>query len=323
VVGLLFSLSTLAGDTIIFDDSTIDTTATFPAYVYDGGGDEMPTWDMHFPLFGAPEGEYVARFHFNRRGGWSGGGFQSLQDTLWTDSLIVNRHELDMTQVGYVLQFWVFSEKGGKYRVECGDYFLGIPDQPDGSRYLPVDKSVLVVFKDFVPNTWVYEQVDWEPLLDDPDYYSPYHRPYDVLKFDPSRVGQPFLVADPGGMAARIGEFDVFFDEIKYTSGNSVKDNVHQHNPQGYRLSQNYPNPFNSGTTIKYHLPKAGKVSVEVYDISGQEIRVLVDGENTAGEHQVIWDGRDRYGNQVPSGLYLYQLRLGSYCEVKKMLLIK
>lgn len=98
---------------------------------------------------------------------------------------------------------------------------------------------------------------------------------------------------------------------------------MHQHNPQGYRLSQNYPNPFNSGTTIKYHLPKAGKVSVEVYDISGQEIRVLVDGENTAGEHQVIWDGRDRYGNQVPSGLYLYQLRLGSYCEVKKMLLIK
>ena len=89
--------------------------------------------------------------------------------------------------------------------------------------------------------------------------------------------------------------------------------------PEGFKLSQNYPNPFNPVTSIPFELPVMGKVSLKVYNVLGQEVGVVVDGEvMEMGRHMVRFDGGD-----LASGVYFYQLVAGEYVEVKKMVLMK
>jgi len=93
--------------------------------------------------------------------------------------------------------------------------------------------------------------------------------------------------------------------------------------PTKYELKQNRPNPFNSVTTIGYQLPKHSHVRIRVYNILGQELKVLFDGEQRPGYHTVQWDGRDEAGRDVPSGVYLCLFRTGDFEDVKKMILIR
>jgi hypothetical protein len=93
--------------------------------------------------------------------------------------------------------------------------------------------------------------------------------------------------------------------------------------PAHVSLAQNYPNPFNAGTVIAYDLAEPGQVSLGVYDLAGQRVRLLVAGPRPAGRHQERWDGRDDTGAPVASGLYLYQLQVGGDRSIRKMLLLK
>ncbi len=88
--------------------------------------------------------------------------------------------------------------------------------------------------------------------------------------------------------------------------------------PKEYSLNQNFPNPFNPSTTIKYALPKSSKVTIKVYDIIGHEIATLVDGEQKAGNHSVEFDAVG-----LPTGVYLYVLKSGSFVQSRKMMLLK
>ena len=90
-----------------------------------------------------------------------------------------------------------------------------------------------------------------------------------------------------------------------------------------YELGQNYPNPFNPSTVIKYNLPETNFVTLKIYNMLGQEIRTLVGGQINAGSHNIIWNGKDKMGNSVSSGAYLYQIIAGEFIQTKKMLLIK
>lgn len=85
-----------------------------------------------------------------------------------------------------------------------------------------------------------------------------------------------------------------------------------------YNLDQNYPNPFNPTTTISYSIPKAGFVEIKVFNILGQEVKSLVNLEQTPGNYKVIFDGRD-----MTSGVYLYQISIGNFVQTKKMILMK
>ena len=95
--------------------------------------------------------------------------------------------------------------------------------------------------------------------------------------------------------------------------------------PSGCSLFQNYPNPFNSITTLVFSLPFASHVELAVFNLAGQRIRTLVEGEVQPGEHQVTWDGKDRFGREVSSGLYLYRLKVGEgkWVETKKAVLLR
>lgn len=93
--------------------------------------------------------------------------------------------------------------------------------------------------------------------------------------------------------------------------------------PTEYALSQNFPNPFNPTTMIQYQLPEAGKVSLRIINSLGQEVRTLVDADMDAGYHTISWDGRDTAGNMVSNGIYMYQIKSGSFVATKKMVFMK
>lgn len=94
--------------------------------------------------------------------------------------------------------------------------------------------------------------------------------------------------------------------------------------PVTLRLHQNYPNPFNPGTSIRFDLPAAERVRLDIYDISGRLVRRLVDGEERGpGPVDVFWDGTSDAGERAASGVYYCRLRAGKHASVVKMVLIQ
>ena len=93
--------------------------------------------------------------------------------------------------------------------------------------------------------------------------------------------------------------------------------------PTAYALLPNRPNPFNPSTQITFHLPQAGAVRLEVYNLLGQQVSTLVQGERQAGTHAVEWNGRDAHGRDVSSGVYFYRFAAGGQVETRSMLLLK
>jgi flagellar hook assembly protein FlgD len=93
--------------------------------------------------------------------------------------------------------------------------------------------------------------------------------------------------------------------------------------PREVVLEQNYPNPFNPTTQIRFALPSADHVELAIYDVKGRLVRTLASRTFGAGGHVVDWDGKDRSGNGVASGIYLYELRSSSVTLTKKMTLLQ
>jgi flagellar hook assembly protein FlgD len=88
--------------------------------------------------------------------------------------------------------------------------------------------------------------------------------------------------------------------------------------PNRVELSQNYPNPFNAKTSIEYALPSDSHVKIEIYNLLGQSIETLVEEDQSAGYHQVLWNAGD-----APTGVYFYRIEAAGFTATKKMLLAK
>jgi hypothetical protein len=134
-------------------------------------------------------------------------------------------------------------------------------------------------------------------------------------------VAKPFVA--PGGF-------------YKFIVENSVTDVAEIFNPEEFYLSQNYPNPFNPTTKMKFTIPtppsssplakgrnEVGFVSLKVYDILGNEVASLVNEELPAGVYEVEFDSHSGSVQNLPSGVYFYTLRAGSFIDSKKMILLK
>ncbi len=115
------------------------------------------------------------------------------------------------------------------------------------------------------------------------------------------------IVSDPKGqvMLSRLGDPN----EVKL--------------PDTYILKQNYPNPFNASTTIEYALPAASDVKLVVYNLLGQEVYQMSAQAQAAGWYSHTWNGTNRSGKNLASGIYLYRFQAGDFSQVHKMLLLK
>lgn len=126
--------------------------------------------------------------------------------------------------------------------------------------------------------------------------------------------------------------YDVFFTDsmigtavgvdgtiLRTTTGGTVWVNDEKTEiPQHYLLHQNYPKPFNPVTTIAYQIPKSGFVQLKVYDLIGRIMATLVNEEKSAGNYQVEFNATN-----LPSGVYIYSLRVNEFVQNNKMILMK
>lgn len=93
--------------------------------------------------------------------------------------------------------------------------------------------------------------------------------------------------------------------------------------PENLTLSKNYPNPFNPTTNISFALPNDEKVKLEVYNIKGQKVKVLVNDNLKAGDHNVVWNGKNTNNRKVASGVYFYRLTTSKKQLTHKMIMMK
>jgi len=114
--------------------------------------------------------------------------------------------------------------------------------------------------------------------------------------------------------------------DFSYTPSEVKDDETPEALPEDFVLEQNYPNPFNQWTELRYYIPQKEKsvfVSLKIYNLLGQCLRILVNESQTAGKHSAIWDGKDEKGREVASGIYFYRLEAGDFRLTRRMVLLK
>ena len=119
-----------------------------------------------------------------------------------------------------------------------------------------------------------------------------------------------------------------YFSEFPVNVTNEIQTDVNKKQttetiPQKFELLQNYPNPFNPETEIPFVVSSKSNVKITVFNMFGQLIRVLTDKYYSPGRHKVIWDGRDKNGEEIPSGVYFYQLDTENFKFTRRMILLR
>ncbi len=202
------------------------------------------------------------------------------------------------------------------------------PTTPGGTVTLKVTASVtgyLNGWMDF-DNNGSWADADEQIFIDEPlpsglstftisvPNYAVSHEIFSRFRFS-TVAGLPFV-----GIAID-GEVEDYYVNLKATA---VQDQrMDETLPETFILYQNYPNPFNPDTEIAFALPEPSEVKIVIFNTAGQFIRTLTSRHYSPGTHQVIWNGRDKEGVSLASGLYFYVLRADDRIYKKKMLLIK
>lgn len=127
-------------------------------------------------------------------------------------------------------------------------------------------------------------------------------------------------VSDQNGEPLVVTAYDGWF-HFSSPSGTVSEGSNSSTKPQTYALCQNFPNPFNTRTCIKYQIPKADRVILKIFNILGEEVKTLIEGEKKAGFYSVIWDGRDNNCKPMASGVYMYRLQSESFICIRKMII--
>ncbi|HEX7402067.1 MAG TPA: FlgD immunoglobulin-like domain containing protein, partial [candidate division Zixibacteria bacterium] len=159
-----------------------------------------------------------------------------------------------------------------------------------------------------------------DPTTDTGGYYSatiPYGwsgrvTPTDTCVFDPEYRDYDSVTSD-----------QTYQSYVEDCFSQGVDDDEEKLVPKEYELSQNHPNPFNPETEIVFGLPKAGFVTLKIYNILGQEVTTLFNKNLSAGRYRIIWNGTDKAGRAVSSGVYFYRMQAGDFVQTKRMLLLK
>jgi len=119
---------------------------------------------------------------------------------------------------------------------------------------------------------------------------------------------------------------DTYYDFPGFISGDivvSVEPHKITSAPHNIQISQNYPNPFNAQTRLRFYVPHQGNLQVIIFNILGEKVVTLIDRRLSKGWHHTDWDGTDRHGQQVSSGIYLALAVMGDSREIVKIHLLK
>jgi hypothetical protein len=123
----------------------------------------------------------------------------------------------------------------------------------------------------------------------------------------------------PAWEAQRDQEWEIINNWLNYGTPNPVSvREIAGKIPTEYSLKQNYPNPFNPTTNIEYSVPKEGYVSIKIFNMLGQQIATLFEGNQKAGNYSVTFDA-----SNLPSGVYVYRLETDNITLTKKLMLMK
>ncbi len=228
-----------------------------------------------------------------------------MNHSYWNEFLVTAHYLTDWGTMIYDDSNWM-----GGYSID--NLFPGIPFNPVAN---------------FV-NDGAAVDLAWDPVTDeDLEYYSVYRG--EVSGFTPT---EPFAFTtdtkffDDGIVSGtsyyylltatdQNGNESDFSVEVEASAVGIGDENMI---PDSYALAQNYPNPFNPSTTIEFALPEAGLVTVKVYNLLGEEVATLVNDSREAGIHSVTWNA-----GQQASGVYLLQMRSGTYSQTRKLMLMK
>jgi Secretion system C-terminal sorting domain len=132
-------------------------------------------------------------------------------------------------------------------------------------------------------------------------------------------IGITFSQIEPGYQLYLVG---AIIDSTRYgiVTGVNVKQTVI---PKNFMLFQNFPNPFNPSTTIKVQLLRGDFFTLSIYNVLGEQIRMLYEGKATGDIQNIAWDGKNKSGIQASSGVYFYRITSGSLSVTKKMMNIQ
>ena len=194
--------------------------------------------------------------------------------------------------------------------------------QPRGTGNRPETSDSLMVFFKNDLGSWIkvrsYEGIELEPfqvenidIASEPNGGGTYFFSQFQVRVQSKGTADPVTIFD-----------DWFVDDVSVSLPLSV-DGGSQSLPRTYELAQNYPNPFNPSTTIRFDLPSAGRVRLDIYNLLGERIRTLVDEVLEAGFQKATWDGMNHAGAQVVSGVYFYRLEAEGYRSTRKMILMR
>jgi len=234
---------------------------------------------------------------------WSSGGLGS------EFYLVVNRRKVsyDMYLPGEGLLIWHIDDAETNNRNEwypghtsSGNYWVAL-EQADGNFNLEKKLSV-------------------------GDNSDPYPGAGSVTSFSPSTVpnsnaynGDNTYVAVTNISAAGA----TMTADFQVSLLSDIEDDNNRNLPIEFILDQNFPNPFNPSTEIVFELSRASNVNLCIYNLLGQQVTTLAEGQFPAGIHQAVWDGRDESGKTMSSGMYMYELITDFGSDSKKMLLLK
>lgn len=120
-------------------------------------------------------------------------------------------------------------------------------------------------------------------------------------------IGNFNLVTNPGDPNSKPNSTSVLSDDL----------------PLSYKLLNNYPNPFNPSTSIAFEIPHQEFIRLDIYNINGELVKNLMEENLSAGRYEKIWNGKDNFGRDVSSGVYIYRIMAGQFDKSARMILMK
>lgn len=219
-----------------------------------------------------------------------------------------------LVERGYALDFWVRGDSpGSKFDIRFVDTKTDDPDDHPWRIRVTIDETHAEW-----NGEWHHLQIPLSEFQEHGSWDGGWFNPQG--DFDWTAVDRLEFVSEHHDFSG----IQFWLDKIRIVDPQVVDVEKSQELPVAFELAQNYPNPFNPTTTIRYQCAQPSEIKLVVYNALGQQVRTLVNQQQTAGVYSVIWDARDDNGTIVPSGIYLYQLHVDNkIVETQKMMLLK